>query len=124
LSGSSSSSWSSSSSGTQTSSWTSRGNAKPWHDKGRGPSRLAECSVSDAVGIAWGFVHAFCPQQLLLHELAGVLAARAGQLHAADVSRLLWAYATAEVGCLCVPMPNHCHMSSVNKTFVVCHQCS
>jgi DNA mismatch repair ATPase MutL len=96
-SGSSSSSWAPSSSGTSTSYWNSQRNAKPWHDKGRGTARLAECSVSDAVGITWGFVHAFCPQQLLLHELAGVLVARAGQLHAADVSRLLWAYATAEV---------------------------
>jgi hypothetical protein len=68
-----------------------------WHDKGRGPARLAECRVGDAVGIAWAYVHSFCPNQLLLYELAAVLTHKASQLHAADVSRVLWAYATAEV---------------------------
>ena len=70
---------------------------RPWHDKGRGPARLTECRAGDAVGLAWAYVHSFCPNQMLLQELAGVLTQRAGQLHAADVSRLLWAYATAEV---------------------------
>lgn len=71
--------------------------SRPWHDKGRGPARLTECRAGDAVGLAWAYVHSFCPNQMLLQELAGVLTHRAGQLHAADVSRLLWAYATAEV---------------------------
>jgi hypothetical protein len=84
------------SSGGQAPSWSAWG-SKPWHDKGRGPARLAECRVGDAVGIAWAYVHSFCPNQLLLYELAAVLAHKAGQLHAADVSRVLWAYATAEV---------------------------
>ncbi|KAF8069682.1 rgt-1 [Scenedesmus sp. PABB004] len=67
------------------------------HAKGRGPARLAACRPADAVGLAWAYVAAFCPNRLLLAELAPVVAAHAGQLHAADVSRLLWAYATAGV---------------------------
>jgi hypothetical protein len=72
-------------------------NPRAWHDKGRGPSRLYECRAADAVGIAWAYVHSFCPNQMLLYDLAGVLVSKAQQLHAADVSRLLWAYATAKV---------------------------
>jgi len=68
-----------------------------WHDKGRGIDRLAQCTAGDAVGIAWAYVHSFCPNQLLLYELAAVLTTKAADLHAADVSRLLWAYATAKV---------------------------
>ncbi|KAF6253132.1 hypothetical protein COO60DRAFT_468044 [Scenedesmus sp. NREL 46B-D3] len=67
------------------------------HAKGRGPRRLAECRPGDAAGLAWAYVAAFCPHQLLLQELAAVLAACAGQLHAADCCRLLWAYSTAGV---------------------------
>jgi hypothetical protein len=63
----------------------------------RGPRRLAECRPSDAAGLVWAYVAAFCPHRLLLQELAPVLAACAGQLHAADCCRLLWAYSTAGV---------------------------
>lgn len=67
------------------------------HAKGQGPQRLADCRPGDAAGLAWAYVAAFCPNKVLLQELAAVIAARAGQLHAADCCRLLWAYATAGV---------------------------
>jgi hypothetical protein len=95
--GSSSNSASSPSSGPQLRQQPDPAGLRPWHDKGRGPARLAECRAGDAVGLAWAYVHSFCSNQMLLQELAGVLTHRAGQLHAADVSRLLWAYATAQV---------------------------
>jgi hypothetical protein len=77
--------------------YSSNSSGSQFYASSRGPRRLADCRPSDAAGLVWAYVAAFCSHKLLLQELAPVIAACAGQLHAADCCRLLWAYSTAGV---------------------------